>query len=85
MVKLNLSRHEKEALTYLFETIDEDRDSLITLAEIAKTFKDKFNMQISDEIYDKIEKQLCRKGSPQVTYTEFLMASCTKSVLLSEV
>jgi hypothetical protein len=42
-------------------------------------------MQISDEIYDKIEKQLCRKGSPQVTYTEFLMASCTKSVLLSEV
>jgi hypothetical protein len=32
MVKLNLSRHEKEALTFLFETIDEDRDSLITLA-----------------------------------------------------
>jgi Ca2+-binding EF-hand superfamily protein len=56
MVKLNLSRHEKEALTYLFETIDEDQDSLITLAEISKTFKDKFNLQISDDIYDKIEK-----------------------------
>lgn len=56
MVKFFLSRNEKDGLTLLFEAIDEDKDSIITLSEMSKVFKDKFSMQVSDEVFDKLEK-----------------------------
>lgn len=42
LVKLSLPRHEKDGLTQLYELIDDDQDSKITLSEVAKTVKEKF-------------------------------------------
>ena len=82
IVKLFLARNEKEGLSYLFEFIDTDMDGIITLSHMAHVFKDKFSMQITDEVLDKLDKHMSKKG--QMTYTEFLMAACNKHLLLSE-
>ncbi len=84
LVKLSLSRHEREGLSLIFEGIDEDRDCVVSMRDIVKYFKDKFGMQISDEVYDKVEKQFGKKGGGGIGYTEFLMAGCNKNVILSE-
>ena len=75
LVKLSLSRHEREGLSLIFEGIDEDRDCVVSMGDIVKYFKDKFGMQISDEVYDKVEKQFGKKGGGGIGYTCLLYTS----------
>lgn len=84
MMKFFLPRSEKEALSNLFENIDDNKDSRISLKDLTLAMKEKYSMQLSNEQLDKMDKQLNFSKHDGITYTEFLMAACNKQLLLSE-
>lgn len=84
MLKTQLDRKEKESLCYLFEIIDEDRDSHIKLSDIIKVYKDKFGITVTEADFDRSEKHLNINRDGGITLTEFLLGACSKPSIITE-
>lgn len=84
MVKNYVDKKEREVLIQLYETIDDDRDSQIDVEDIAKAYRDKYGMTISDSDMIKIGKQVDVSREGGITITEFILGACNKNLLITD-
>ena len=84
MVKILLDKKEKEAITALFETIDDDRNAKIDVDDITKAYRDKYDILVSDTDINRVSKQVDVSREGEITITEFLLGACSKSTLLTD-
>ena len=84
MTKNMIDRKEKDSLQVLFECLDSNKDGELTLKELVESYKEKFNITIAEGEVIKIIKQIDVNNDRNISFTEFLIGTCSKVTLLSD-
>ena len=68
----------------VFQAVDANLDGQLSLLEIGRNFEHLWNIKISKGEINRVSKSLEVRFDKALTYTDFLVACCNKSALLTE-
>ena len=77
-----LPKLEKITLRRLFDAIDIEKDGEIEMNEFIKVMKQKFEIEVVEEDFERVLKEVDLNFDGKIQFTEFLMAGCNKRQLL---
>ena len=73
-----LPKLEKITLRRLFDAIDIEKDGEIEMNEFIKVMKQKFEIEVVEEDFERVLKEVDLNFDGKIQFTEFLMAGCNK-------
>ena len=78
MVTVYLPKLEKITLRRLFDAIDVEKDGEIEMDEFIKVMKQKFEIEVVEEDFERVLREVDLNFDGKIQFTEFLMAGCNK-------
>ena len=78
LVTVYLPKLEKITLRRLFDAIDIEKDGEIEMNEFIKVMKQKFEIEVVEEDFERVLKEVDLNFDGKIQFTEFLMAGCNK-------
>jgi Ca2+-binding EF-hand superfamily protein len=78
LVTVYLPKLEKITLRRLFDAIDVEKDGEIEMNEFIKVMKQKFEIEVVEEDFERVLKEVDLNFDGKIQFTEFLMAGCNK-------
>ena len=73
-----LPKLEKVTLRRLFDAIDVEKDGEIEMNEFIKVMKQKFEIEVVEEDFERVLREVDLNFDGKIQFTEFLMAGCNK-------
>ena len=78
LVTVYLPKLEKVTLRRLFDAIDVEKDGEIEMNEFIKVMKQKFEIEVVEEDFERVLREVDLNFDGKIQFTEFLMAGCNK-------
>lgn len=79
-----LEKKDRDILTALFDTLDDDHNGIIDTKDIAKGYCEKYGINVLEAELGRVSKQIDVSREGGITVTEFMMGACSKLGLVTE-